>query len=75
LPGTMAYVYAGSSVSSLQDIALAAEQGGLFSAVMPPRLVVAFIILAVLPLLLKKLVSFFRNSAHTEPLDQEVTHD
>lgn len=56
VPGTMAYVYAGSSVPDLQTLA---ENGakGIFS----PQLIVAFVILGLLPITLKKLIGKIRS--------------
>lgn len=56
LPGTMAYVYAGSRVPDLQTLS---EQGirGLLS----PGLLLALTILGLLPLLLRRLIQFLRR--------------
>ena len=54
LPGTLAYVYAGSTVPDLQTLA---DKG---AAAVPPQLLVAFVILGILPIALKKLVAVLR---------------
>ncbi|MCH2210878.1 MAG: TVP38/TMEM64 family protein [Fuerstiella sp.] len=53
LPGTMAYVYAGCSVPDLQTFQV---QG--FGNIVSPQLLSAFVILGLLPLVLKKAVEF-----------------
>lgn len=75
LPGTMAYVYAGSSVFSLETLAVASKEGRLFSAVMPPRFILAFTILAVLPWLLKKGLELYRRTPKVNKDQQEQQHD
>ena len=53
LPGTAAYVYAGSTVPSLTTLA---REG--VGSVLSWQLVVAFVIIGVLPLVIKRIVSF-----------------
>ena len=53
LPGTAAYVYAGSTVPSLTTLA---EEG--VGSVLSWQLIVAFVIIGVLPLAIKRIVSF-----------------
>jgi uncharacterized membrane protein YdjX (TVP38/TMEM64 family) len=61
LPGTAAYVYAGSTVPSLK---LLAEQG--VGQVLSVRMVIAFAVLGILPLVLKKSLELGRrNGDHT----------
>jgi uncharacterized membrane protein YdjX (TVP38/TMEM64 family) len=55
LPGTAVYVYAGASVPNLATFA---ERGA--AGVLSPQLLVAFMLLGLLPLVLKTLVSRFR---------------
>ncbi len=56
LPGTAAYVYAGSSVPSL---AILAKDG--VGSVLSWQMLVAFVVIGVLPLALKRAVSFLRH--------------
>ncbi len=51
LPGTMAFVYAGASVPDLKTL----EQKGL-SGIISPQLIIAFVILGLLPITLKKII-------------------
>jgi uncharacterized membrane protein YdjX (TVP38/TMEM64 family) len=53
LPGTCVYVYAGSSVPTLEQIA---EQGT--GSILRPELLVAFALLGLFPLLVRKLVKW-----------------
>ena len=55
LPGTAAYVYAGSTLPSLAKLA---ENG--VGSVLSWQLVVAFVVIGVLPLAIKRMVSFRR---------------
>ena len=55
LPGTAAYVYAGSTVPSLTKLA---EEG--VGSVLSWQLVVAFVVIGVLPLAIKRMFSFRR---------------
>lgn len=57
LPGTCAYVYAGWSVPSLQQLA---EQGT--RSILTPNLLIAFTLLGLFPLAAKKIVNRFRSS-------------
>ena len=61
LPGTAAYVYAGSSVPSLQNLA---ESNG--SGIITPRLIAAFVLLAVFPFVVRRLVRFFRPTTQED---------
>lgn len=56
LPGTAAYVYAGSTVPSLKQLA---EEG--VGKVMSWQLLLAFAILGLLPLVIKRVMSFFAH--------------
>ncbi|WP_207310206.1 TVP38/TMEM64 family protein [Rubinisphaera italica] len=58
LPGTAVYVYAGASVPELATLA---EQG--VSGILSPQLMVAFVLLGVMPLLLRKLVRWIRPNS------------
>jgi len=51
LPGTMAFVYAGSSVPDLKTLA---ESG--YKGIVSPQLIIAFVILGLLPITLKKII-------------------
>lgn len=55
LPGTAVYLYAGSSVPSLRQLA---EQGA--GGIISPQLLLAFVLLGVFPILVKKLLARFR---------------
>jgi len=72
LPGTAVYVYAGSSVP---DLATLAEKG--VRGILSPQLVVAFVLLGVTPLVLRKIVTRLRSPAiadvpgQDEPGDQD----
>jgi len=57
LPGTAAYVYAGSSVPSLKQLA---EEG--VGKVISWQLILAFVILGVLPLAIKRMVTILRTN-------------
>ena len=54
LPGTMVYVYAGSSVPNLSTLA---EQG--VGGILSPQLIVAFVLLGIFPLLVRKVMQRF----------------
>jgi len=54
LPGTAVYVYAGSSVPSLQTLA---KQGA--SGILTPQLLVAFVLLGLFPLASRKVMTHF----------------
>ncbi len=56
LPATAAFVYAGSTVPSLRSLAL----GGVGQVISGP-LLLAFVILGILPLVIKRLLSRFRT--------------
>lgn len=55
LPGTAVFVYAGSSVP---DLATLADNGA--TGILSPQLLVAFILLGLVPLVLKKIIQRFR---------------
>lgn len=55
LPGTAVYVYAGSSVPNLATLA---DKGA--TGILSPQLLVAFILLGLVPLVLKKIIRRFR---------------
>ena len=57
LPGTAAYVYAGSTVPSLKQLA---EDG--VGTVLSWQLILAFVILGILPLVIKRAVGFFSKA-------------
>ena len=64
LPGTCVFVFAGSEFPSLQELA---EQGA--GGILKPSLFIAFLILGVFPLAIKKIVERFRrNPKWTAPL-------
>lgn len=56
LPGTAVFIYAGTSVPTLQEVA---EQGA--KGILTPQLIIAFILLGTFPLLVKKIVSRIQN--------------
>ncbi len=56
LPGTMAFVYAGASVPDLKTL----DEKGL-SGIISPQLIIAFVILGLLPITLKKIISKFKS--------------
>ncbi|MBT5925704.1 MAG: TVP38/TMEM64 family protein, partial [Verrucomicrobia bacterium] len=56
LPGTAVFVYAGSQFPSLSILA---EKGG--SGILTPQLVLAFILLGVFPIAVKKLMGRFKS--------------
>lgn len=58
LPGTAVYVYAGSSVPQLAALA---EQGG--RGILSPRMFLAFALLGIVPLALRKIVQRLRPAA------------
>ena len=60
LPGTFVYVFAGSSVP---DLATLAEQG--LGGILTPRLLIAFTILGVFPLVVRKAVQYLRPTSLT----------
>ena len=59
LPGTAVIVYAGSAIPSLRKLAPRIKNEGL-SAIISPSLVIAFILLGLFPLVVKKMMSRFR---------------
>lgn len=56
LPGTMVFVYAGFSVPTLQELS---SQGA--KSILTPQIMIAFLLLGIFPLLVKKLTSRFRK--------------
>jgi len=78
LPGTAVYVYAGSSVPDLTTLA---DKG--VGGILSPQLMVAFVLLGVMPLALRKLVSWLRppaggslvQDAEPDSSHQELNHD
>ena len=67
LAGTAVYVYAGSSVPSLNELA---ELGinAVFSPAQLTQLIVAFALLGLLPLITKKSIGYWKTrSANSEP--------
>lgn len=57
LPGTVVYVYAGSQFPDLQTLA---EKGG--SGILTPQLILAFAMLGVFPIVVKKLIATWKAS-------------
>lgn len=55
LPGTVVFVYAGSSVPTLQILA---DKGG--GSILSPQLLAAFVLLGVFPIVIKKIMAKFR---------------
>jgi uncharacterized membrane protein YdjX (TVP38/TMEM64 family) len=65
IPGTMAYVFAGSQ---LPDLTTLAEKGT--SGILTPQLIVAFVILGIFPIAVKKIMQFWKNpDSANETLD------
>ncbi len=58
LPGTAVYVYAGASVPDLNTLAQKGATG-----ILSPQLLIAFVLLGLFPLLLKKVIAMFRPAA------------
>ena len=67
LPGTAVYVYAGSSVPHLSTLA---EKGA--TGILSPQLLVAFALLGIVPLVLKKVVQRFRPTVSVASADTKV---
>lgn len=61
IPGTAVYVYAGSSVPNLATLA---EKGA--KGILSPQLIVAFALLGLVPLILRKAMQRFRPAIATE---------
>lgn len=57
LPGTVVYVYAGSQFPDLQTLA---EKGG--SGILTPQLILAFVLLGVFPIVVKKVIARWKAS-------------
>lgn len=68
LPGTVAYVYAGSTVPSLQQLA---EQGA--SSIVSWQLIVAFVILGCLPLVIKRLLPLCQTAWRKKSVTAKTT--
>lgn len=66
LPGTAVYVYAGSSVPDLTTLA---EKG--VGGILSPQLIIAFVLLGIFPLIVKKLMQRFRPAS--AQAEQEVS--
>jgi len=60
LPGTAVYVYAGASIPSADELA---KQG--LSGLLSPQLLVAFTLLGLFPIVVKKLINRFRPSSES----------
>lgn len=65
LPGTAVYVYAGSQFPSLQELA---ENGT--AGILSPQLLIAFVILGLFPIAVKKLMQRFRSHPGPDVTDQ-----
>lgn len=68
IPGTAVYVYAGSSVPNLATLA---EKGA--KGILSPQLIVAFALLGLVPLILKKAMQRFRPAVAIEELEARPT--
>jgi len=64
LPGTAVYVYAGSSVPNLKTLA---EKG--LGGILSPQLIVAFVLLGIFPLIVKKVMQRLRPANTQKPQD------
>jgi uncharacterized membrane protein YdjX (TVP38/TMEM64 family) len=62
LPGTAVYVYAGSQFPDLQTLA---EKGG--SGILTPQLIVAFVLLGLFPIVVKKAIAKWKAGNVAEP--------
>lgn len=60
LAGTMVYVYAGASVPSLSELA---ERG--MGSILSPQLIIAFVILGLFPITVKKIMAKVRSNRET----------
>ena len=58
LPGTLVYLWAGSSIGSLREL----QRDGLGS-ILTPQTIIAFVALGVFPLIVKRIVGRFRPAA------------
>lgn len=65
LPGTIVYVYAGSSVPSLQTLANDGI-GAVFSAGQLTRILIAFALLGLFPLLVRLMLRYFGRAAASQ---------
>jgi uncharacterized membrane protein YdjX (TVP38/TMEM64 family) len=68
LPGTAVYVYAGSSVPNLATLA---DKGA--TGILSPQLLVAFVLLGLVPLMLKKVIQRFRPAV--APRESVASHE
>jgi uncharacterized membrane protein YdjX (TVP38/TMEM64 family) len=68
LPGTILFVYTGSSFPRLKDLA---QQG--LGGILTPQLMIAFVLLGIFPLAVKKLVGWWRSkhASQTQPKAEE----
>ena len=64
LPGTAVFVYAGSSVPDLQTLA---QQG--VGGILSPNVLIAFVLLGLFPLAVKKVMSLFSRPGDAKPAD------
>ncbi len=71
LPGTAVYVYAGASVPDLSTLA---DKGA--GGILSPQLIIAFVLLGIFPLIIKKVAQRFRpaNTSDEEAVSS-VAHD
>ena len=67
LPGTCLYIYAGSSMPHLDQLA---EQGA--RGVVTPRVFVALVLLGLFPLVVKKLLDLINRSAQVDTTVDET---
>lgn len=74
LPGTIIYVYAGSSVPSLEQLA---EQGiqAVFSPSQLAQILLALALLGLFPLLVRRLVARFRTESHAAGPQHGDSHE
>lgn len=72
IPGTLVYVYAGSSVPNLQTLA---DKGinAVFTPSQLTQIIVAFVLLGTPPLIIRYIMKFVNRSRHQQPSDNETT--
>ncbi len=70
LPGTAVFVYAGATVPDLQTLS---EQGA--AGILSPQLVIAFTLLGVFPLVVKRVVQRFRPNQSEPSVNDALTED
>lgn len=68
LPGTAVYVYAGSNVPTLQQLA-AQGMGGILST----EVLLSFALLGLFPLIVKKLMGWLRPNTHKAPQPEAIS--